>query len=350
MNEPGGSASWDIRDVVGMRRRGGIALASLFCLAHLPQIADSLSELHRPAFAIVAWIVLSLAVMGVVLLPGDPLKFKFALPIALCAPIGSALVILQLPELPTGSSQLWFNVIMLAPLVFMCVRGAVVLAWIGMLTQIAVVIYWAMVTGQGIGVGLMWTPVNVPPLLMATFFAYRVRPVARAIFALRAEANQRAAQQAAALAASEERHRALREVDALVRPMLERMASGTELTSNERAECLLLDAQLRDRIRGSTLVDEHVVKLATAARKRGVQVTLLDDGGLEGQPKRFAAIVRAELCMVLDRAGPAARVTARVHPPGRDVLATILLDHEEMQRIEVDTTGGVTASKELISG
>ncbi|MCW4354215.1 hypothetical protein ONR57_12985 [Hoyosella sp. YIM 151337] len=333
----------DIRDLIGIRTAFGVGLSAAFCLAGLGSALSNPAGVRHMAVVVAAWVILAAAVAGVVWLPGDPLPTRFALPLTLAAPVSAVLVVSQLPVPPANAGQLWFHMMMIAYLVFMCVRGAVGCAWLGIITASIVVVVWTGVTDQGFVTGLVWTLPNLPPLLMATVFTYKVRPVARTISALRYEANQRAAQQAAALAASDERDRRLADVDALVRTMLEHIASGTPLTAADREECLLLDAELRDGIRGSSLVDHHVIAAARAARQRGVCVTLLDDGGLDAGNEVLAGIVRSQLCAMLD-AAQSGSVAARVLPPGRPILATVLArDGERENRIEVDLMGSVVA-------
>lgn len=54
------------------------------------------------------------------------------------------------------------------------------------------------------------------------------------------------------------------------------------LSEAERKKARLLEAQLRDEIRGRALVSPKLVDAIERARKRGVEVQLLDDGGLIG--------------------------------------------------------------------
>ena len=71
--------------------------------------------------------------------------------------------------------------------------------------QAIVVIGWAVWSGQGVGVGLAIAGMSFAPLVMATVFAYTIRPTAHAILWLRADQHERAATQAAATAALAER-------------------------------------------------------------------------------------------------------------------------------------------------
>ena len=69
------------------------------------------------------------------------------------------------------------------------------------------------------------------PLLMATFFAFTIRPLAAAIFELRRQSTVRIASQAAAAAVLEERDARLASLDALARPLLQRNDAKSVLTN-----------------------------------------------------------------------------------------------------------------------
>lgn len=66
-------------------------------------------------------------------------------------------------------------------------------------------------------------------------------------------------------------------------PMLTKIWKKQGLLSEaEKKKARLLEAQLRDEIRGRGLVTPNLVEAIERARKRGVEVQLLDDGGLVG--------------------------------------------------------------------
>ena len=62
--------------------------------------------------------------------------------------------------------------------------------------------------------------------------------------------------------------------------MLNRIASGDALSSHEQVEARLLEAALRDEIRGRDLLNERTRQAIDSARRRGVAVNVLDEGGL----------------------------------------------------------------------
>lgn len=63
-------------------------------------------------------------------------------------------------------------------------------------------------------------------------------------------------------------------------PMLEKIASG-ETTQADMQEAIILEAALRDEIRGRLLINPKLKASVRAARSRGVEVVLLDEGGLD---------------------------------------------------------------------
>jgi hypothetical protein len=63
-------------------------------------------------------------------------------------------------------------------------------------------------------------------------------------------------------------------------PMLEKIAAG-EITRADMKEAIILEASLRDEIRGRSLINPKLNASVRAARTRGVEVVLLDEGGLD---------------------------------------------------------------------
>ncbi|MDJ0350939.1 hypothetical protein [Cryobacterium sp. PH29-G1] len=68
----------------------------------------------------------------------------------------------------------------------------------------------------------------------------------------------------------------------LAMPMLRRIIeTDGQLSDAERQECRLLEAAIRDEIRGRRLLNYGVREQVMAARRRGASVTLLDEGGID---------------------------------------------------------------------
>ncbi len=66
-------------------------------------------------------------------------------------------------------------------------------------------------------------------------------------------------------------------------PLLTKISKQNgELTEAQKKSARLLEAELRDQIRGRGLAAPIVVDAIRKARKKGIEVQLLDDGGLDG--------------------------------------------------------------------
>jgi len=83
-------------------------------------------------------------------------------------------------------------------------------------------------------------------------------------------------------------------------PILEKIASG-EITEADRQEATLLEAELRDEIRGRTLISQSLKAAARQARARGVELAILDEGGLEGTPEKERDQIRDRLASELQK-------------------------------------------------
>lgn len=90
---------------------------------------------------------------------------------------------------------------------------------------------------------------------------------------------------------------------AVAGPVLGRVvASRGALDAQERLEARLAEGRLRDELRGADLLNDAVRDAIEAARRRGVMVTVFDEGGLDGVEEARRAEIRDELAVVLTRA------------------------------------------------
>lgn len=95
-------------------------------------------------------------------------------------------------------------------------------------------------------------------------------------------ATKAARQMASRSAASAERKVRLEQALAGALPMLDLIVKKQgQLSEADKFEARLLEAQLRDEIRGRGLMSENIRNAVRAARIRGVEVLVLDEGGLE---------------------------------------------------------------------
>lgn len=90
---------------------------------------------------------------------------------------------------------------------------------------------------------------------------------------------------------------------AVAGPVLGRVvATRGELDGTERLEARLAEGRLRDELRGADLLNDAVRDAIEAARRRGVVVTVFDEGGLDGVSEDRRRSIRDELAVVLTSA------------------------------------------------
>src|SRR5690606_29761691 len=116
-------------------------------------------------------------------------------------------------------------------------------------------------------------------LFTASLLGLGLKRTSRRINALRRRSVELAASTAAAEAERDVREDKLEELSQVAAPLLARVASGPDMTREDRIECLLAEATLRDSVRAGVLHDDAIAQSATRARRRGVEVNLLDDRG-----------------------------------------------------------------------
>lgn len=178
----------------------------------------------------------------------------------------------------------------------------------------------------------------------------------------RAERDARqygAAAQAAAMWRAEseahvtERQARLRQTNRLARGLLQEIVQREgRLTDELRDQCVLLEATIRDEIRGRLLLDDAVREAVLEARRAGVEVMVLDEGGLDDLAEEVLDRVRKGLVRALasvrssrivvrtaqDREGVAATVVG----VGSDRGSVLVEDADEVQAwFEVGFTGEV---------
>lgn len=87
---------------------------------------------------------------------------------------------------------------------------------------------------------------------------------------------------------------------AVAGPVLSRtVASHGALDEAERLEARLAEGRLRDELRGADLLNDAVRDAIADARRRGVAVTVFDEGGLDGIEEERREQIRDELAGVL---------------------------------------------------
>lgn len=255
--------------------------------------ARSLDDVtSRPPYVLA--LVLGLVSVVAVLLPWPRRR---ELPAALGVTVAVvALGLLVVSVLPPGRPgyALWFPAFVWVPLCGVALRGYPVLALVGAGLSAATTMTWAYrEPGVGLEDGLYRVVSPTAVVVVAVGIAVLVRQYSAEVERARAERLEAARLSAGARAAEAERRSRLAQIEHLAAPVLLRLREGP-VDDRLAVECRLLEAALRDGIRGRHLVDAAVRETVWAARSRGVEVTLLDDSGTDvgDRPPPVADVVR----------------------------------------------------------
>ncbi len=287
----------------------------------------------------------TLACLGFLAVVGVALTFdsgdRLSLPVTvLTMSFGPVAVVAISWQVITGGYSQWYFGAAAVALFFVALRGRIILAWVGFaLTAIAFAV-WGATTETGIWAALGLTARQAAIVAMATLFALGLNRTRERIARLARRTSARATAEAANRAKAAERSERLAALDEFATSMLARLADGGELSDTDRKELAVAEAALRDGLRARALNVPIVAKAARQARHRGVSVTLLDDSAPgDVSPEALERAVEATVEALHEAVD--GQVTARLLPPGRELIATIITDGSRYERhwIPRDATG-----------
>lgn len=110
---------------------------------------------------------------------------------------------------------------------------------------------------------------------------------------------------------------------AVAGPVLTRtVARAGMLDDDDRLEARLAEGRLRDEMRGPRLLDDDVRAELERARRRGANVTVLDEGGLDDVDEDTLAVIRAQLAETL-RSASSDRLYIRTSPDERIAVTVV---------------------------
>jgi len=263
------------------------------------------------------------------------LRPRMFLILGLCT-VGAIQMFVYTPANSAGPFPHWHLGAITMILLVLAFRGHVGWAWLGYVGLGLLALIWALGTDQTPLTALILISRHAGTLLAGTLFVVGLRRTERTLAVLTANDITRATRDATTVAAITEREAELMRVNALARPTLRRLALPIPLSTEERADCLRIEAGLRDAIRGRALFVEPVISAVSAARQRGVEVTVLDDSG-ETPPEALPTLART-VAEVLDSVDTG-KITVRVLPPGRPDLATLVIESGTPRLLSIDPTG-----------
>ena len=233
--------------------------------------------------------------------------------------VPSAIAFAVGPGSRTASFATWYLGGIGALMTIVMVRRRPWTAWAG-ITMLGIASMLWMGVAEAIALGLVGSVVWVTSAqLLVRSMDRAARDTARLAQLQRAAS----AWQASQAVRQRERRVQVQEALAVAGPVLTRtVASGGELTDSDRLEARLAEGRLRDEMRGPRLLDDDVRAELERARRRGANVTVLDEGGLEGLDDETLSIIRAQLAEAL-RSASSDRLYIRTSPDERVAVTVV---------------------------
>jgi hypothetical protein len=298
-----------------------LGLAGLFSAYHIILGVYSLGTPTSPIPALAAMVLYGVATI-ISLWPSSPMRMPVWLSffnLAVCAAL-PLLVASQLDGSKANGYATWYVAAVGTLMTITATRKRPTVAWIGVGFLALHTIVWAgpaaLPSSGAIG-SIVWVAAAV---LLARALAKAGRDARQYALAEREATEWKAAQEAHLY----ERRERLAHTSRLAAPMLRRIVDrGGDLTELQRQECRLLEAAIRDEIRGRQLLNDQVRHEVMAARRRGAIVTLLDEGGIDDLEGRELEIVLNKLAAAIART-TADKIIARTVADGTATAVTVV--------------------------
>jgi len=317
----------DTGRLVGLVGVGAGVLALAYLAVH---VVTALVALRDPAALGPTIVALALSGLGAVILvtpSGTPLPLlRTILVILIAAGIVALTAAWVDPDAPLdwrGWAQGAGNFLLFG----LALRARIVAAWIGEALLVSVVLGWSLLTTGSVLTGVLFSYGQPVSLLAGTVFSFGLHRAARRIAAYQAQEVRLAGDAALEQESIRRRGERLERVRGLVRPPLEAIAEG-RADAADRAEVALLEAELRDEIRGGALAGEPLRTPVRAARGGGTDVLVLDD----------ARPTEADLAAVAELRGWAAELLPTLEAPS---ITLRLTGTPERLELSVDASDDV---------
>lgn len=300
-----------------------ILLCSVFAILHVTLGVLALDVVSSSWQSLVA-MAIYLAATVLVLTPGAGRLSQWRTYTAVAAvAVMTVLVDSVLPTHGWPGYASWHLAAAYTLMVVTNLRGRVAASWLGAACSTLLVTAWAAGTSNGLVGGLMMNIATVGWLTIASGIGHLLRTNDGKIALYSADAQAAADWYAAERAFNVTRTQWLEHVREVAVPALSKVADPhLELSDADRQELRLVEAQLRDEIRGRVLATDEVVAAARRARERGVTVQILDDRRQALAPRMLAAV--SERVVNILNQTTSGTVTARARPKGGRSAVTIL--------------------------
>lgn len=316
----------DSSEMLGLRTRAATAIVCGLALVMFLGILLTRTSAGRAAVEVGIALVITAATILVFRRRGARLPARdaaLATGLLAATALASAGVHGAEPDLVTIN---WLRTGWIVPQTFMAARGRPWWAVGSFVLGVVVTAGGVVLLGGDPAQGLASHLGQVPLLLMSIVFGLAIERRARDITALRSRSREKTDEQAAAAATLVTRDERLGWVRETAGPMLERIACGERFSDAELVDAAVLEAHIRDTIRAPGLTGEPLDAEVEAARRRGVTVILLDDGGTGGLGPTVTARARELARARVSAAEAPGRVVVRLLPPGRKDLLSFAGD------------------------
>ena len=295
-------------------------LGILFASFHAGLGFSTLNEARDKEIALIALIIYLASIYATILLyRGVRLPISQAILNLAVAALVPILVNTHLEPADMSSYSTWYVMGIATLMAATAIRQQRIIAWAGTVILVVQVIAWAGIQ-DGIQTGLLGA-------LMLVFASHAISVGLARAYKETMEFNQQALeielQQTANTVASEVRRSRLENALIGAMPMLEIIrAQHGQLDETQKFEAKLLEASLRDEIRGRALMNAQTRTAVRNARKRGVEVTVLDEGGLAAIPELDKQAILKNVAEAIDGVVEG-RVTLRA-PEGESWKVTLV--------------------------
>lgn len=332
-------ASTDVSRLLGIGKSGAPFLLGLFIIGNLIFTFTTLGQVKSPWPCIVAALVVSAAAVPIIVPHPDPFPLEWTIWILVAVAGSTALISWQLTPTGTLGREAWHMGANTWLLFFLTMRGRPVFGWIGFAIMTAITIGWAVDVGRGALGGVAPLETHAGILLVGTLFRGALRRASRRINSLNARSLELAAAAASSDAEQDIRRQRVAELAEVATPLLAKIARSSQVLPGERIDYLLAEATLRDSVRARSLHLPEIAAATAQARRRGVEVTLLDDRG-GGLPNPVAMRRLTDRITESLHDVDGGRLTVRLAPTGRETAVSIVVESEgRTRRIDLDAEG-----------
>lgn len=335
-----GAGAVDTTQLLGLATPAARIVLWLFVSSNFLFAYASLNDVKHAAPVVIASLLVNAAAILLVREHPDPFPLSWTAAILAAVVLSTLLVAFQLPDAGAIGRASWHLGSNTWLLFFLALRRRPGAAWLGYALMVASTIGWSISVGRGVVSAVSSVQTHAAILLVATLFAINLRRTARRINELDLRAVVSAIETAEGSTSSRVRKSRVAELRASTGPLLESLVSdGSPLDPQAKRGYAAAEAVLRDAVRGRSLMTPLIAAASTAARERGVEVTLLDDRSQDLASDEAMDRLSAIVCEELD-ALSSGSATIRLGPKGRRVAVSIVTSGADAHpRVELDDDG-----------